>query len=313
MFRAGLAMGLLVAHPLAGYALDLSLSGTATPGREVTRESESYEVPIGPFAEGAIPTIEVEGQFVQQTWRLEQQSITTLQMLAPMRAQLLEAGYDILLDCAGPECGGFDFRFATRVLPAPDMFVDLFDFRFLSARKDGGDSGARYVSILVSRSGATGYIQVIQVAPEGTASLSVTSEPARASGLRPDSGLPIADALTSRGHVILSDLNFESGSSDLESGSFASLEELAAFLKSDPGLRIALVGHTDTVGGLDPNIALSKRRAASVVERLVSAHGVPPEQLTAEGMGYLAPIAPNLTQAGREANRRVEAVLLNSD
>ena len=50
-----------------------------------------------------------------------------------------------------------------------------------------------------------------------------------------------------------------------------------------------------------------------MLERLVSAHGVPRAQLDAEGMGYLSPIAPNLDAAGREANRRVEAVLLNSE
>lgn len=312
MHRAALAIAFL-AQPIAGHALDLSLPGNATLGREVRRDAESYELPIGPFAEGVIPTVEVEGHFVQQAWRLEQQSITTLQMLTPMRGQLVEAGYEILLDCAGRECGGFDFRFATRVLPAPDMFVDLFDYRFLSARKNDADGGVDYVSLLVSRSGSTAYIQVIQVAPNGSVSLSVAADPVSASLPAPDADLPIAEALTTMGHVILSDLNFESGSSDLGPGSYNSLKDLAAFLKSDPDLRIALVGHTDTVGGLDPNIALSKRRAASVVERLVSAYDVPPEQLMAEGMGYLAPIAPNLTQPGREANRRVEAVLLNSE
>ena len=92
-----------------------------------------------------------------------------------------------------------------------------------------------------------------------------------------------------------------------------SLQALAAFLRADPARRVTLVGHTDTVGALDRNIALSKRRAASVLERLVSAHGVPRAQIAAEGMGYLAPIASNLTPEGREANRRVEVVLLNTE
>jgi OOP family OmpA-OmpF porin len=75
---------------------------------------------------------------------------------------------------------------------------------------------------------------------------------------------------------------------------------------------VALVGHTDAQGTLDNNIALSKKRATSVLNRLVEKHGVDANQLTAEGMGYLSPIASNLSAEGREANRRVEAVLLNT-
>ena len=73
------------------------------------------------------------------------------------------------------------------------------------------------------------------------------------------------------------------------------------------------MGHTDTVGGLEANVALSRRRAASVRDRLIERHGVPAEQLEAHGTGYLAPVAPNTTAEGREANRRVEAVLLETE
>jgi outer membrane protein OmpA-like peptidoglycan-associated protein len=71
-----------------------------------------------------------------------------------------------------------------------------------------------------------------------------------------------------------------------------------------------LVGHTDSVGGLSGNIALSKRRAQSVRQRLIDTHGVDPSRLDAEGMGYLSPAASHLTPEGREANRRVEVIVL---
>ena len=73
---------------------------------------------------------------------------------------------------------------------------------------------------------------------------------------------------------------------------------------------MVLVGHTDSVGLLEPNIALSRSRAESVRQRLINQYGVPEDRIDAHGMGYLAPIATNLTAQGREANRRVEAVLL---
>ncbi|MFK7938583.1 MAG: OmpA family protein [Roseovarius sp.] len=306
--RALGAVVVMMLWPVVGHAFDLSLPSSATLSAEVVEDPGSYQLPVGPYDDDALPALEVEGRLLQQAWRLEAQSITTLQILSPLRDQLTADGYDILLDCSGRECGGFDFRFNTRVLPAPDMFVDLLDYRFMSLRK--ADTG--YASLLISRIGVTAYVQLIHVAVDGGAGVSVTAD-ARASTPRHVASAPVAQALVAQGSVILSDLSFQSGSSDLGEGPFKSLNELSEFLKSDPALRVALVGHTDTIGGLDPNIALSKRRARSVLERLVTQYGVPRAQLDAEGMGYLSPIAPNLDQSGREANRRVEAVLLNSE
>lgn len=314
----GLILGLLAmlsVLPRMAQALDLELPGNGQLTREIVRSPESYLLPVGAWTDGAVPTLAIEGRVVQQAWRLEAEGATTLQIMRPIVAQLSEAGFRLLFECTGDGCGGFDFRFGTRVMPAPDMFVDLFDYRFLSAQSEAGE----YVSVLISRSGRTGYVQIIHVSPETTAPPKVAVDP----GAQPpaqmrndDTTAPqagIADALTTRGHVILSDLEFTSASSELGAGPYASLLALAAWLRADPGRRIALVGHTDTVGGLAPNIALSRRRAASVMQRLIDAHGIPAAQLEADGMGYLAPVAPNLTAAGRDANRRVEAVLLNSE
>lgn len=306
---AALIIGLT---PVSSHALDLSLPINASLSAELIEDPGSYQLPIAPFEDGRVPSLEVEGRLLQQVWRLEAQAITTLQILAPLREQLLDDGYDVLLECSGRDCGGFDFRFGTRVMSAPDMFVDLFDYRFMSLRQGIETDAGGYVSLLVSRIGVTAYVQVIHVAPDGASDVSVSAD-ARETLPRTLTAQPIAKALLERGHVILSDLSFQSGSSDLGEGPFDSLSELAEFLKADESLRVALVGHTDTVGGLGPNIALSKRRATSVLERLVSAYGVPRAQLDAEGMGYLSPIAPNLDKPGRDANRRVEAVLLNTE
>ena len=81
-------------------------------------------------------------------------------------------------------------------------------------------------------------------------------------------------------------------------------------MRASPDMRIALVGHTDTVGSLDGNIALSVSRARSVRQRLIDAYGIAPERLQSQGMGFLAPYTSNTTEEGREANRRVEAVVL---
>ncbi|MEI4197650.1 OmpA family protein [Roseovarius sp. E0-M6] len=319
---------MVTALPARALDLDLDLPGDGTLTRQIKRSSDSYEVPIGPWSGGFAPGVTVKGDITFQAWRLDTQGQSTLSILSDLANQLSAAGYETLLRCAGRECGGFDFRFSTEVLSAPDMFVDLFDYRFLSARlNENGAAG--YVTILVSRSERAGYVQIVLADPRRGSNLSVsagktpsgqpspttedigdTSPPRQETPLDADA---LQDALVTRGHVILDDLEFATGDSALGNGPFSSLEALAAFLGVDPERRVALVGHTDATGGLDVNIALSRDRARAVLERLVAAYDIPRNQLEAQGMGYLSPVAPNLTQAGREANRRVEAVLLNTE
>ena len=295
--------------------MELDLPESATAQADEYAELDSYDLPLGPYADGQLPVESIEGRVTKQSWRVETQGLTSLQLLAPLRDQLLAAGYDILFECDTLDCGGFDFRFETEVLPAPSMHVDMGDFRFLAARNGPGD----HLGLLVSRSANAGFIQLIRVA-ETTLTTTITTPAANAgSGKKPaatETAAPPSDTigrLIARGHVVLSDLTFETGSSTLTDGAYTSLAALADFLRENPDRRIALVGHTDAVGTLENNIALSKKRAASVLERLVSDYGAPRGQMTAEGTGYLAPIAPNQTEEGREANRRVEAVLLNTD
>lgn len=311
MLRLAVLLAALAAVPAgASHALTLVLPATSKPLADSVSAADSYLLPTGPFTDGALPSETLEGSVSRKTWQVASQGLTSLQLFSPLREQLQAEGYTMLFECGGSECGGFDFRFATEVLPAPDMHVDLTDFRFLSASKGADD----HVSLLVSRSKNAGFVQMIRVTPtDATAALetAVKAEPVALASANLPSGTVSAD-LTQLGRAVLRDLAFETGSAALGPGPFESLQVLASFLLADPARRVALVGHTDAVGALDDNVALSKRRAAAVLERLVSAHGVPRSQLEAEGMGYLSPIAPNQTSEGREANRRVEVILLNT-
>lgn len=287
-------------------ALELSLPGNARPTAEVVTDPDSYALPTGPFAVGRVPVQQVEGRVSRQAWRIGGQDMTTLQLLAPLRAQLAEAGYDVIFECADADCGGFDFRFETDVLPAPAMYVSLTDFRFVAAQRGTGD----HLSLLVSRTGNAGFVQLVRVTEPGLDA----DLPEITALVRPMTGDgDLAQDLLVRGHAVLTDLEFATGTSELSDGSYATLDALAAFLRANPEARIALVGHTDAVGRLDGNITLSKRRAQAVLERLAGLHGVARDRMVAEGMGYLSPVAPNATPEGREANRRVEVVMLNTE
>ncbi len=86
------------------------------------------------------------------------------------------------------------------------------------------------------------------------------------------------------------------------------LREISRLLSANPALRLHVVGHTDSVGTVDYNMDLSRRRAEAVVQALTSDYGVSSGRLRAAGVGPLAPAAPNTTEEGRAKNRRVELV-----
>jgi OOP family OmpA-OmpF porin len=110
--------------------------------------------------------------------------------------------------------------------------------------------------------------------------------------------------------VVLADLDFASGSASLGEGPIQSLDDVVAYLTTNPTRQITFVGHTDATGSLEANIALSRRRAEAAMA-YVTSRGVAQSQVAADGVGFLSPRATNLTAEGREANRRVEAVLIS--
>jgi len=79
-------------------------------------------------------------------------------------------------------------------------------------------------------------------------------------------------------------------------------------MKGDAGLKVYVVGHTDNVGGLEPNMKLSQERAEAVVQALVSTHGIVASRMKGYGVGPFAPVSSNDSEEGRAKNRRVELV-----
>ncbi|MCB2093225.1 MAG: OmpA family protein [Rhodobacteraceae bacterium] len=295
----------------AQTAPTLALPPAATQTAEDAESLGSYALPVGPWKDNGIETWPVEGEVIQTAWRIRDDKQTTLALLAPLRDQLKAEDFDILYQCETDACGGFDFLYATDVLPEPEMHVDLGDFRFLSARRSRGAVN-EYVSLLVSRSSDSGYLQMTRVGAEVSAPIMQAEIEPEAIEKAVQSTGTLTQRLDAAGSVVLDDLRFDTGSVALGPGKFQSLADLAAYLKANPDRRIALVGHTDAEGSLDANIALSRRRAQSVRQHLISDYGANPSQLSADGVGYLSPRATNMTQEGRTENRRVEAMITST-
>lgn len=86
------------------------------------------------------------------------------------------------------------------------------------------------------------------------------------------------------------------------------LSALARSLNQHPGENLVIVGHTDSVGTVVYNQRLAERRAESAASYLV-AQGVARDRIAATGLGETEPVADNATEAGRQANRRIEVAI----
>lgn len=316
MVRVTLAL-LLLAAPPAGAKATLPLPPEARQTLRQVTIYDSYALPIGPWSAGRLPTIDLKGTIEEIAWRIPGAGNSPLKLAEDLTRALKDQGYAPIFACETDRCGGFDFRYAARVLPEPQMHVDLGNFRYLSLVRGTGKE-ADYASLLVSRAGNVGFVQMTRIGGAGKVPLpeiapdtpEAGGEPAPATGAEAPADEP--QDLETAGRLVLEDLSFASGAAELGAGPFASLAEVAAYLAAHPERQVAIVGHTDASGNLGANIALSKRRAETVVARLIADYGTSPGQLSAQGIGYLAPRATNLTEEGRRKNRRVEAVLTST-
>ena len=114
---------------------------------------------------------------------------------------------------------------------------------------------------------------------------------------------------TARGLIVnLSDVLFDTASSSLKPGAREKLARVSGILVSHDGLRLAVEGHTDSVGTDAYNQGLSERRAESVRAYLVD-QKFAAASVGAAGFGEGQPVATNDTASGRQQNRRVELVV----
>ena len=86
------------------------------------------------------------------------------------------------------------------------------------------------------------------------------------------------------------------------------VRQLADILSEYPDRNVLIEGFTDATGSDETNQTLSEQRAMSVRTALVSS-GIDPRRIVARGLGERFAVASNDTMAGRQQNRRVEAVL----
>ncbi|HQQ93294.1 MAG TPA: OmpA family protein [Bacteroidia bacterium] len=108
---------------------------------------------------------------------------------------------------------------------------------------------------------------------------------------------------------VINNLYYATNSAEVKEESRIVLENFAAYLNEHPGMKIEIEGHTDNIGNITDNMALSSNRAYSV-KTLLEEFGVQAKRVTAKGYGPTRPLGDNTTEAGRALNRRTEFRIL---
>ncbi len=157
---------------------------------------------------------------------------------------------------------------------------------YVIRRADGGD-----VYIQLTGNTASGYLNILQKEPFKQTITMLKSD-------------QIQKELTEKGKAVLH-INFDVDKATLKPDGKEAVNEIVKVLTADKNLKIAINGYTDDTGDEKHNLELSKQRALTVKNELVS-KGIAANRLTSEGFGQKNPIAQNTSEEGKTQNRRVE-------
>jgi outer membrane protein OmpA-like peptidoglycan-associated protein len=116
--------------------------------------------------------------------------------------------------------------------------------------------------------------------------------------------------LITEGRLVTYGIYFDVNKDVVKPESYATLKEIAGALTDNPGVRVKIIGHTDSDGADAANLELSKKRAESVKNELAKTFAIDASRIETEGAGETKPVAPNDSPVNKALNRRVEFVKL---
>jgi OOP family OmpA-OmpF porin len=238
---------------------------------------------------------------------------TALEVQRNYEAALTAAGGTRVLACAaGEHCAHdaseLDSDYASWLADAAVRSKAPVAFEAVNA------SGNLYHALFrVNKDGVTTWMSVLSVegSRAGAATVLDVVRPKTidAGKVSPASASAMADGLKAVGRIAIYGVNFDTGKADIRPDSNPQLAEMGKLLKSQPSLKVLIVGHTDNQGEFAANLVLSQRRAEAIVAALSHEYGIAAARLRPFGDANAAPVASNDTDAGRARNRRVELVV----
>ncbi len=251
-----------------------------------------------------------------------------LEVLRNYQDEVKSGGGTILYECKGAECGGSpdrssaggggDMSLAMYLYP-PERVIDPHGSNGWCALSEK-ITDQRYTAAELPQSGAHVSVHAFTiVAPDQSGVCKafngrtvavvdlIEAKEREKKMITVDAGA-MAKSIDATGRVALYGIYFDFNKADVKAESDPTLEQIAALMKQNAALKLLVVGHTDNVGGFSFNMDLSQRRATAVVSALTTRFSIGKDRLTAVGVSFASPVAPNKTEDGRAKNRRVELV-----
>jgi len=285
----------------------------------VAHEAKSFDsvtLPTGPIVSRGGERVPERSETVEgRTTRLlyfAPHGRSSLEVLRNYQRSLEQQGFEIAYECAAGDCDGGNGRHMMgAVYPSSRVFnstsrhaasafnYNVDDRRYLAARSADGST---WVGLFMAEA------TQLRLRDKQRVAVHIDVIEREAMEERMVDAREMANSIGESGSVTLENIYFETGSAKLTAQSGAALSETAKLLGDNPGLGLYIVGHTDSVGGYDANLVLSRRRAEAVAAALSASHGIASARVVPAGVGPLAPVASNASEDGRARNRRVELV-----
>ena len=248
---------------------------------------------------------------------------TALEVVRNYQQQATTDGFKTRFECVGAACGSagsgqVSYSLLTTMLPGT-----FFGFVGESSAAACGAYGVGDIRYALLEHPTTGTVLAVAAATP-TISSSYCAEAwaqqltiwvvrvevkAREEQMVALSPAALAARIDVDGRVAVYGILFDANKAVLKPASTQSIDHIAELLMQRPTLKLHVVGHTDSDGAFDANLALSRKRADAVVADLVGRKGIARARLTGNGVGSLAPVQTNTTDEGRARNRRVELVV----
>jgi len=297
------------------------------------RELEQVAIPIGAAERKPDPqkprgsiwvypkSEQVEGEHWSIVYGLPEEA-STLHIHRSYTQALEKAGFEILYSASGDEldgANGFTFFTNNDILRHAQLSTTHqrspreADFRYLAAGMTHPEHGRVVVAVstynATRRSGGGGpvgpfgsrpTIASLEIVKSGELEIAMEHRV-----LEPDD---LEQGIIRDGRIAVHNILFAFDSDEILPESGESIKHIAQLMKERTGLKLLVVGHTDSVGEFDYNTNLSFKRAQSVVRSLTSTHGIASDRLRPAGAGMMSPATSNRNEAGRKLNRRVELV-----
>jgi len=185
--------------------------------------------------------------------------------------------------------------------------IEIVDNYVAAVEEAGGTIMRNYggeLQFTIPRSdGGISYVRVM--AYDGRYLLQIIDEKPLERNLDFTSADDMYSGLEADGFVAVYGIHFDTDKADLKVSASKTLEEVVKLLKTHQDLAVEIQGHTDSTGGDEHNLELSRRRAATVKAYLLL-FGIAGDRLTTAGFGESKPVGDNDTDEGRALNRRVE-------